>query len=268
MAVADRPLVLLTNDDGVRSPPMRVLAEAMAEVAEVVVVAPDRDQSAVSHMISLHRPIRAVEQEPGWWAVEGTPADCVYLGVHELLHRKPDFILSGINTGANLGTDVHYSGTVSGAIEGTLMGVSSMALSMVSRSRANYPNAARFARALTMAILADGGLPRSTTLNVNFPGGAPSTHQLTFLGHRAWEHTVHTRVDPRGRNYYWIGGDSLAQPDVAGSDATAVSEGVISVTPLMLDLTDRRFLGKAGYTLDGFEGAAAVPSPEGWWLGE
>ncbi len=263
-----RPFVLLTNDDGVRSEPLLILAEMMREVADVAVVAPDRDQSAVSHMITLHRPVRAHDMGDGVWAVEGTPADCVYLAVHQLLERRPDFILSGINTGPNLGTDVHYSGTVSGAIEGTLMGLSAMALSMVSRSRPDYQHASKFARAMAMSLLADGGLPRGTTLNVNFPGGQPTEQQLTFLGHRAWDHSVDSRVDPRGRDYYWIGGDPKTHEDVPGSDASAVKNGRISVSPLMLDLTDRRFLKRSGVDVEGWQTCASVPSPEGWWLGD
>ena len=233
---------LVSNDDGVEAPGIRALAEGLQELGEVVVCAPDREQSATSRSISLHRPLR-IEQLPPWgkierWSVDGTPTDAVYVGLnHVLKGRKPDVIATGINRGANLANDVHYSGTVAGAMEGCVGGIASFAISLV-RGR-DFTHAARFAAQLA-AQVARHGLPQGTLLNVNVPGVAPRGAQITRIGKRSYTANVVEKLDPRGRAYYWIGGDEQAHENVPGSDCDAVFDrGLISVTPLHLDLTQQ-----------------------------
>jgi 5'-nucleotidase len=235
--------ILVSNDDGIEAPGLRALAEALLDLGEVVVCAPDREQSATSRSISLHRPLR-IEQVPPWgpdgqierWAVDGTPTDAVYIGLnHVLKDRRPEVVASGVNRGPNLANDVHYSGTVAAAMEGCVGGVPSFAISLI-RGR-DYSHAARFAAALTRQI-GIHGLPQGTLLNVNVPGGEPQGAQITRIGKRSYFASVVEKLDPRGRAYYWIGGDEQAHENVAGSDCDAVFDrGLISVTPLHLDLT-------------------------------
>jgi 5'-nucleotidase len=258
------PLVLLTNDDGVSAPGIQALFEALSGIGDLAVVAPDRDQSAVSHMISLHHALRAHSLRPGWWSVEGSPTDCVYLASFELLGKKPDLVVSGINAGPNLSFDVHYSGTVSAAIEGTLLGIPSIAVSLADPKRGDLAHAARFMRRLAEWVLSHG-LPSGTTLNVNVPGGQPERHQRTFLGRRGYAHSVHRREDPRRRPYYWIGGPPTDPEVVPGSDCTAVADGIISITPLMVDMTEWRGLAPSrALSLDGFSEEPSVSPPDGF----
>jgi 5'-nucleotidase len=263
----ERPLILVTNDDGVQARGIHALAEAMSDVGEVIVVAPDRNRSGVSHTISLVNPIRCKEVRPGWWQSEGTPTDCVYLGIVELFAtRKFTLIVSGINHGPNLSHDVHYSGTVGGAVEGTLFEISSIAVSLMDPQHGSFEHAARFTANLAKTVLAKGGLPVGTTLNVNVPNGAPEKHQMTYLGHRSYRHSVHKRIDPRGASYYWIGGMPDQPRDLPGSDCNAVEAGVISVTPLTIDMTHTRALAKAWRNIDvaGSISEVANLPPEDW----
>jgi 5'-nucleotidase len=237
--------ILVSNDDGVEAPGLRALAEALVPLGEVVVCAPDREQSATSRSISLHRPLRIVKREP-WgpverWAVDGTPTDAVYAGIHHVLKdRPPDLVASGINHGPNLANDVHYSGTVAAAMEGCVGGVPSFAISLVRSS--DYRHAARFAHKLAGQIGAHGLAP-GTLLNVNVPKGEPRGVRATKLGKRTYAAKVIEKMDPRGRAYYWIGGDEQAHEHVEGSDCDAVfDESLISVTPLQLDLTRHELL--------------------------
>ena len=234
--------LLVSNDDGVEAAGLRALAEALLPLGEVTVVAPDREQSASSHSISLHRPLRIEELSP-WgpvrrYSVDGTPTDAVYLGVnHVLRDRRPDVVASGINRGANLALDVLYSGTVAAAMEGTVMGVPSFAISLAARGESDFAPAAAFARKLASEV-ARRGLPPGTLLNVNVPPGEPRGAAITRLGKRSYSAAVVQKLDPRGRAYYWIGGDEQAHENVPGSDCDAVFDrGHISVTPLHLDLT-------------------------------
>ena len=234
--------ILVSNDDGVEAPGLRALAEALLPLGEVTVVAPDREQSAASHSISLHRPLR-IEEMPAWggvkrYAVDGTPTDAVYVGVNHLLRESPpDVVASGINRGANLAMDVLYSGTVAAAMEGTSCGLKSFAISLVGRGEPDFRPAAAFARKLA-GELGRRGLPPGTLLNVNVPPGEPRGAQITRLGKRTYSAAVVRKVDPRGRAYYWIGGDEQAHENVPGSDCDAVFDrALISVTPLHLDLT-------------------------------
>jgi 5'/3'-nucleotidase len=235
--------ILVSNDDGVEAPGLRALAEALLELGEVVVCAPDREQSATSRSISLHRPLR-IEQVAPWgpagqiarWSVDGTPTDAVYVALNHILKdRRPDVVASGINRGPNLANDVHYSGTVAAAMEGCVGGVPSFAISQI-KSR-DYSHAARFAARLARQISLHG-LPPGMLLNVNVPPGEPQGAQITRIGRRTYLASVVEKLDPRGRAYYWIGGDEQAHENVPGSDCDAVFDRrLISVTPLHLDLT-------------------------------
>ncbi len=234
--------VLLSNDDGVHAAGLRALARAFSERDEVWVVAPDREQSASSHAISLHRPLRMIEVEPRWYAVDGTPTDAVYMGLCLVLKEAPpDLLVSGINHGPNLGNDVHYSGTVAAAIEGALLGVPALAVSLAAPPPHDFEPAARFAAALARQMLADaaaGGSPAPFLLNVNVPAGPLRGYRFTRLGRRTYGNEVVENTDPRGRKYYWIGGEGGARnEDIPGSDCNAVQEGVAAVTPLQLDIT-------------------------------
>ena len=234
-------LILVTNDDGIHSPGIRVLADHLAPLGEVLVVAPDRERSAVGHSLTLQSPLRAEEIESGRFAVDGTPTDCVHLGIHGLLERRPDLVVAGINRGSNLGEDITYSGTVSGAMEATLMGVPAFAVSLEGPSfqAADFAVAADFARRLARQVL-ERGLPADTFLNVNVPAGAPGGVCWTRQGKRIYGDLVVEKLDPRGRKYYWIGAGELGFQDLEGTDFHAVRLGNISITPLHLDLTNYR----------------------------
>jgi 5'-nucleotidase len=260
--MVERPLILVTNDDGVTARGIAALAEAAQELGEVVVFAPDRNRSGVSHMISLMAPLRITEVRPGWYQTEGTPADCVYLAVHGLLDRKPSIVLSGVNAGPNLSFDVHYSGTVGGAVEGTLLGIRSIAVSLTDPSNGSFEHAAEFTVRTARRVL-ERGLPSTTALNINVPGGRPTRYQMTFLGHRLFKHSVHVRSDPRGTPYYWIGGEPAEPRDIPGSDCNAVADGVISVTPLMVDMTNLRALREelGRFEVQGIDRADSVDPP-------
>ena len=235
--------ILLSNDDGVGAPGLAALRDALAELDEIWVVAPDRDQSAVSHSVTLHRPLRIDNIAPRTYAIDGTPTDCVNIAVNAILKTcRPRLILSGINNGANLGDDVTYSGTVSAAMEGTLLGIPSIAVSLVSRDhkQADFGAAAEFARRLAATLLR-GEIPADTLLNVNvpdLPAAEIKGFALTRQGKRRYSDAIVEKVDPRGRKYYWIGGESLDFVDAEGTDFNATSRGYISVTPLHLDLTN------------------------------
>lgn len=233
-----RPLILVTNDDGVMAPGIAALAAELETIGDVRVLAPDRNRSGASHAITLLRPLRAHKIRPNWWMVDGTPADCVYLGVHEVLPRRPDLVVSGINAGPNLSFDVHYSGTVGGAMEGTLLGIPSIAVSLTNPRRGgSYELSAAFTREVSVRLLAERNRCINTTLNINVPVGQPKKWQLTFLGHRLFKHEVQRRDDPRGGTYYWIGGEPSKPKSMPGSDCDAIKEGMISVTPLAVDLS-------------------------------
>jgi 5'-nucleotidase len=231
-------LILVANDDGIQSEGLTRLAKAMEAVDRVVVVAPDREQSAVSHALTIGRPLRADEVRPGWFAVDGTPTDCVNLALNGLLSERPWLVVSGINLGANLGDDVTYSGTVSAAMESVLLGIPAIAFSQVGRVAFDFDAAADFARSLVNK-LRERPMPPDTLLNVNVPEGArASGYAITRLGKRRYGDAIIEKTDPRGRKYYWIGGDELAFSDEPGTDFAAIRKGLISLTPLHLDLTN------------------------------
>jgi 5'-nucleotidase len=239
--MASVPVILVSNDDGIHSAGLAALVDAMAKVGEVVVVAPDREQSACSHALTLHRPLRIDEIAPGRWMVDGTPTDCVNLGVNGILPARPSLLVSGINKGANLGDDVTYSGTVSAAMEGTLLGIPSIAVSLIGRGTFAFEAAAGFAGRLAAWVLAKG-LPPDTLLNVNVPQPAAGATlrgvRLTRMGRRRYGDAIVEKTDPRGRKYYWIGGEELDFVKEEGTDFHAVDDGWVSVTPIHLDLTN------------------------------
>jgi 5'-nucleotidase len=235
------PVLLLTNDDGVHAAGLTALAEAMHDLGETYVVAPEREQSACGHALTLHRPLRAVEVRTRWYAVNGTPSDCVNLGVLGFLPERPVLIVSGVNHGSNLGDDVTYSGTVSAAMEGTLLGVPSIAISLADSG--DLAVAASVARLVATRVLVEG-LPEKTLLNVNVPPGAPRGIRLTRLGHRTYSDKIVEQTDPRGRTHYWIGAGAPVWGHLEGTDMGAVHDGYIAVTPLHLDLTNHRALAQ------------------------
>jgi len=244
------PLILVTNDDGISSPGIKILAKALRSVGDVYVVAPETEQSAVAHALTLHRPLRFARAGKNTFYINGTPTDCVIIGVNKILPRKPDILVSGINNGGNLGDDVTYSGTVAAAIEGTLLGIPSIAISLVTSSvinghngkNLNFKAAADFARKLVNKVLRQG-LPDDTLLNVNVPNretikGAAFTKQ----GKRVYDNAIHEHSDPRGRKCYWIGGGEPQWASGENTDFDAIHDGHISVTPVHLDLTNYKAL--------------------------
>ena len=232
-------IILISNDDGIRSEGIQALARAVEPLGEVYVVAPDREQSAVSHSLTLHRPLRVEEITPRQFAVDGTPTDCVNLAVCGILPGRPGLLLSGINKGANMGDDITYSGTVSAAMEGTLLGIPSVAVSLVARDHFDFEAAAGFAAELAAQVITHP-FPENTLLNVNVPG-VPRAHmrgyRVTRQGKRRFGQTMVEKTDPRGRKYYWIGGDELDFFDEPGTDFAAIQDNAVSITPIHLDLT-------------------------------
>ncbi|WP_412027962.1 5'/3'-nucleotidase SurE [Deinococcus yunweiensis] len=251
-----RKSILVANDDGIFSPGIKALALAMAAIpdVDVAVVAPDVEQSAVGHGITIRRPLRFKHTaSAGFGAipayrVDGTPADCVVLGVHLL--GKPDLIVSGINLGPNLGDDLTHSGTVAAAIEGLALGIPAIAFSQQGTQDGEYDftGSAAYAARLASQVM-QRGLPPRTLLNVNFPRTRPAGVRVTRVGEHRWEDTIVTRHDPEGREYHWVAGTSTA-PDKHDQDTDygAVDAGMISITPVRLDLTARDLIGEVqGY---------------------
>ena len=235
-------VILVTNDDGVHAPGLHALAAALDDLGEVYVVAPDREQSAVGHALTLHRPLRVTQTGERRFAVNGTPSDCVNLAVLGLLPERPLLVVAGINHGSNLGDDVTYSGTVSAAMEGTLLGVPSVAISQADVGTTGFEGAAAVTRLLVSRVLVEG-LPAKTLLNVNLPGGRAAGIRMTRLGHRVYREKIVREVDPRGQPYYWIGAGPPEWAEDEASDIAAVHRGFASVTPLHLDLTHYGALG-------------------------
>jgi 5'-nucleotidase len=235
------PRILVTNDDGVRSKGIHALADALAALGDVTVVAPIREASAVGHALTLHHPLRLEHVRGAVYALDGTPTDCVNIAVSSVLRGLPDLVVSGINKGLNVGDDVTYSGTVSGALEGALLGVPSIAVSLQQGPPKTPPewdfaDAATVAREVAERVLA-AGLPSRTFLNVNVPRVWPKGIRLTVQGARNHATTVTERHDPRGRAYYWIGEGQDEWLPNGRSDYEAIRAGYVSVTPLQSDLT-------------------------------
>ena len=234
--------ILLSNDDGISSEGLRALYRAVRPLGEVAVAAPDREQSAVSHSLSLHRPLRAEKTGEGWFAIDGTPTDCINLALNGLLKTRPDIVLSGINKGANMGDDITYSGTVAVAMEATLLGVPAVAISLIWEPGEpfHFDLSEKFARAIAEKIL-QSGLGEGVLLNVNVPNISESECsgvEITRQGKRVYGDSIVEKIDPRGREYFWIGGNGLGWVDEPETDFAAASRKKISVTPVRLDLTD------------------------------
>lgn len=245
-----RPLVLCSNDDGIESPHLLGLADRLEAFADVIVVAPERQRSAASHAITLHKPLRLTERAPRRYSLSGTPVDCVYLGTLKLCDRLPAVVVSGVNDGFNLGTDVFYSGTVAAAVEGALRGAAGIAISL--STHADQPDRALdFAAAVVKSAIAEP-VPKGTVLNVNLPGNGSDQYQWTTLGRRFYADDVSERKDPRGRAYYWVGGGPTGHDDVEGTDCVAIDRGFNSITPMHLDLTDRTRITTPPWAIDGF----------------
>ncbi|MCA9588827.1 MAG: 5'/3'-nucleotidase SurE [Myxococcales bacterium] len=244
-----RALILLSNDDGYSSPGLRAFRDALATWADVIVVAPENEQSASSHALSLHRPLRARQVEPGTFAIDGTPADCVYTALHgegRFLPGWPDLVCSGVNRGLNLGQDAFYSGTIAAAREGALRGIPALAAS--AHPKMPVERVAAAASKLAMALFEEKGktpaqspgpsLRRSTPLiSFNVPPDWTGEVRKTRLGARLYEEIIEVRKDPRGREYMWLGGPGVRHDRDAGSDTDAYDDGSASLTTLLLDLT-------------------------------
>jgi len=233
--------ILLSNDDGYQAPGLQVLAAELAGIGEIHVVAPDRDRSGASNSLTLDNPIRARQADSGFFCVDGTPTDCVHLAITGLLESEPDMVVSGINSGANMGDDVLYSGTVAAAMEGRFLGYPAIAVSMATESARPqyYATAARVTLELVQRVIA-GTLPADTILNVNVPDvpwNELKGMQATRLGHRHKSEPVIKEQDPRGRPVYWVGPVGPEQDSGPGTDFHAVRSGYVSITPLDVDLT-------------------------------
>ncbi|MFO0555456.1 MAG: 5'/3'-nucleotidase SurE [Polyangiaceae bacterium] len=238
----ERPLILLSNDDGYQATGLVALRRELSELADVIVCAPEANQSATSHSLTLHRVLRLRRVEDGVFHVDGTPADCVYVALSQasrVLPRTPDLCVSGLNHGLNLGVDVFYSGTVAAAREAALRGVPGVALS--ADAKADRTAAASLGARIALEILAALRASKTETTpllyNVNFPRGAAWSIRATRLGKRTYDGDVDMRVDPRGGEYLWIGGSRAQHHDAPGSDTEAYDEGVVGITPLSLDLS-------------------------------
>jgi 5'-nucleotidase len=242
ISAAAAPLILLTNDDGFFAEGIQALWRGLKGLGQTAIVAPDREKSASSLALSLHRPLRVQKIKASVFAVDGTPADCIYLALKQLLPRVPDLIVSGMNPGPNLGQqDVAYSGTVAAAIQGTFFGVPSAAFSLIADADGDfhYRESAEVVREITKRLLRRG-LPAGVTLNVNIPPPPVKGLRITNVGLKIYEPEIIEKTDPRENSYYWLG---RGNPRVAGdreSDVRAVQEGFISVTPLQHDPTDRQ----------------------------
>ena len=241
-----KPFILISNDDGYQAPGLLALTRILKKIAEVVVVAPDREQSATSHALTLHRPLRVTEHGKGLYAVDGTPTDCITLAIHELLDRKPDLVVSGINLGANLGDDVHYSGTVSAAMEAAILGIPSLAVSLVVwRGQVpQFQTAAAVAKKFCHRLLSGKVFPRNVfNINVpNIPTKQLKGYRFTKLGKRNYGGIIIKKRDPRHRDYYWIGGDERTFKKIPSSDTAAILNGCVSITPLQVDMTNYALL--------------------------
>ncbi|HEU4965829.1 MAG TPA: 5'/3'-nucleotidase SurE [Bacilli bacterium] len=237
--------ILISNDDGVSAEGIRELAHGMKALGDIYVVAPDRQRSAAGHGITLHKPLYVEEVDLGSgiraYGVSGTPADCVKIGVNEIMKdTPPDLILSGINQGSNLGNDVMYSGTVSAAIEGAIQGYPSIAVSQCGYKNLDYGPAAAFTVKLVQEVLKQGLLP-DTILNVNvpeLPANEIKGHKITSLGTRRYHQIYEKRLSPRGTPYYWLAGGLQDLPNEAHTDIEATKDGYISVSPVHFDFTN------------------------------
>jgi 5'-nucleotidase len=243
--------ILLSNDDGVHAPGLRILYEELSKIASVKVIAPLEEMSTTGHSLSLTKPLRLIPMQKDFYGVSGSPADCVYVGIKEVLKNKPDLVVSGINRGANLGQDVYYSGTVSAAREGCMMGIPSFAVSLdvdfksrKPESKLHYDSAAKIAVKIIEEYYKKG-FPKHTLININVPDlpknkikGIKPARQ----GFRHYGSSVLKRVDHRGKDYFWVGGQYSGYAAGDDTDCAVVDKGFVAITPLKLDVTDMAFL--------------------------
>jgi len=240
--------ILLSNDDGILAQGLGLLGSVCADLGQVTVVAPDREQSATSHSLTLHRPVRATRRADGAYQVDGTPTDCVLLAMGALMKERPHFVISGVNHGPNMGEDVLYSGTVAAAMEGLASGIPSVAVSYASFDLEHLDSQREWLKHVLGRILAIADFPKETLLNVNLPpipGPEVRGVKITTLGSRVFHEEIARMKDPWGREIYWIGGGKATWSGGADSDFQAVRGGFISVTPLHVDLTNYRLLEAA-----------------------
>lgn len=231
--------ILVTNDDGIQSAGLTVLASSLSKLGDVWVVAPDRERTAVAHAVTLHKPLRVHHAGARTYSVNGTPVDCVNLALLKIMPKRPHLLVSGINRGVNLGDDVLYSGTVSAAVEGTILGVPSMAVSQEGREHFRFTVGAHYAVRVARLIL-EHGLPEETLLNLNIPDrplSATSGVRVTCLSRRRFDNPIIEKVDPHGRNYYWIAGTRISWSRSKDADHEAIAGGAASLTPIRLDST-------------------------------
>jgi 5'-nucleotidase len=247
--------ILVTNDDGILAPGLALLADVCREVANVTVVAPDREQSGTSHSLTLHRPLRPARRPDGAWQIDGTPTDCAMLAIQALMPERPDFVFSGVNHGPNMGEDVLYSGTVAAAMEAVTLGVPGIAISFTG----NHPETMATYRDLLLQlvrrIVVVPDFPEQTLLNINLPR-IPASEvrgiQVTKLGSRYFSESLTQMKDPWGREIYWIGGGTITWTGGENSDHIAVAQGHVSVTPLHMDLTNYSLIETVrGWSLEG-----------------
>ncbi|MBC7798393.1 MAG: 5'/3'-nucleotidase SurE [Pyrinomonadaceae bacterium] len=235
--------ILLTNDDGIHSRGLHQLETALREIGDVFVVAPASEMSGASHSLTLSRPLRIRQIDERHWSVDGTPTDCVTIALNKILtkEQRPDICGSGINYGGNLGDDASYSGTVAGALEATILGVPSLAFSLVTKENFDFTFAADFAAKMMKKAL-DEGLPDGTLLNINFPPGEVRGVRIAKQGIKNARPLIVEQIDPRGKPYYWISEERLGFHPDENTDFEAVENGFVSVTPMRADLTNYRAL--------------------------
>ncbi|MGI9035434.1 MAG: 5'/3'-nucleotidase SurE [Pyrinomonadaceae bacterium] len=233
--------ILVTNDDGIHSAGIAALENALSEIGDVYVVAPESEMSGASHSLTLAHPLRIRQIDARHWTVDGTPTDCVTLALNRILsaEERPVICASGINHGANLGDDATYSGTVAGAMEATILGVPGVAFSLVAYKNHDFTESAKAARQIIDKAVKEG-LPPGTLLNVNVPKGAPKGFRVTKQGFKNARPVITEQIDPRGKPYYWIGEErsGFHADDEGGTDFEAVAENFVSVTPMRSDLTN------------------------------
>ena len=249
--------ILITNDDGIHAPGLKVLEASLQHLGEVTVVAPEREMSATSQSITIHSPLRIHTFGDRHYAVSGTPADAIILALHQILSERPDIVVSGINPGANLGENVIYSGTVAAALEATLHGVPAIAVSLASRRALDFSAAGAFAAQLAARVLKEG-LPPGVMLNVNVPRGEVGGVRFTRQSHKITQNVIFEKKDPRGRPYYWQDETVAFENIEPDSDYAAIRDKEISITPLQADRTDYASLNH----LAGWSTALAVAAGE------
>jgi 5'-nucleotidase len=235
--------ILLTNDDGIHSEGLTALEETLKEVGDVYTVAPASEMSGASHSLTLSRPLRIRRLDNRHWTVDGTPTDCVTLALNKIIpsDERPHICVSGINHGGNLGDDATYSGTVAGALEATILGVTGLAFSLVTRENFDFTEAAKFAVVAVRKVLKEG-LPEGTLLNINIPPGPVRGVRLTRQGLKTARPAISEHIDPRGKPYFWIGEEVIRWDAADGTDYQAIEQGCVSVTPLHCDMTNHNAL--------------------------